>query len=98
MASPLRPRAVRLLLLVLPSVVTLAALSATVAVAMVVQERTIREATAERVMGVAESIADLGEVRATLSAVTDAGTPADLVAQLHAREVLLQVADQRRDE
>lgn len=78
MASPLRPRAVRLLLLVLPSVVTLAALSATVAVAMDVQERTIREATAERVMGVAESIADLGEVRATLSAVTDAGTPADL--------------------
>ncbi|MCM3697273.1 ATP-binding protein [Microbacterium oleivorans] len=78
MTSPLRPRTVRLLLLVLPSVVGLAALSATVAVAMDVQERTIREATAERVMGVAQSIADLEDVRATLSAVTDAGTPADL--------------------
>lgn len=78
MASPLRPRVVRLLLLVLPSIVTLAALSVTVAVAMTVQERTIRDATAERVMGVAESLAGLDDVRATLSATTDAGTPTDL--------------------
>ena len=78
MASPRRPRALRLVLLVLPSVVTLAALSATLAVAMTVQERTIRDATAERVMGVAESLADLADVRTTLATVTDAGTPADL--------------------
>ncbi|CAL4859213.1 ATP-binding protein [Microbacterium sp. MM2322] len=78
MASPRRPRVARLVLLVLPSVVTLAALSVTVAVAMAVQERTIREATAERVMGVARSLAALADVRATLSTVTDAGTPGDL--------------------
>ncbi|MDT3330202.1 sensor histidine kinase [Microbacterium aquilitoris] len=78
MASPRRPRALRLVLLVLPSVVTLAALSATLAVAMTVQERTIRDATAERVMGVAQSLADLADVRTTLATVTDAGTPADL--------------------
>lgn len=78
MVSPRRPRALRLVLLVLPSVVTLAALSATLAVAMTVQERTIRDATAERVMGVAESLADLADVRTTLATVTDAGTPADL--------------------
>ncbi|EZP25208.1 putative signal transduction histidine kinase [Microbacterium oleivorans] len=78
MASPRRPRVARLVLLVLPSVVTLAALSVTVAVAMAVQERTIRESTAERVMGVARSLADLADVRATLATVTDAGSIDDL--------------------
>jgi len=92
MASPRRPRALRLVLLVLPSVVTLAALSATLAVAMTVQERTIRDATAERVMGVAESLADLADVRTTLATVTDAGTPADLAdaADLAAATTALQ--------
>ena len=78
MASPRRPRVARLVLLVLPSVVTLAALSVTVAVAMAVQERTIRESTAERVMGVARSLADLADVRATLATVTDDGSIDDL--------------------
>lgn len=92
MASPRRPRALRLVLLVLPSVVTLAALSATLAVAMTVQERTIRDATAERVMGVAQSLADLADVRTTLATVTDAGTPADLAdaADLAAATTALQ--------
>ncbi|SDG83475.1 ATP-binding protein [Microbacterium sp. 77mftsu3.1] len=92
MVSPRRPRALRLVLLVLPSVVTLAALSATLAVAMTVQERTIRDATAERVMGVAESLADLADVRTTLATVTDAGTPADLAdaADLAAATTALQ--------
>ncbi|WP_231370944.1 sensor histidine kinase [Microbacterium sp. 11MF] len=92
MASPRRPRALRLVLLVLPSVVTLAALSATLAVAMTVQERTIRDATAERVIGVAESLADLADVRTTLATVTDAGTPADLAdaADLAAATTALQ--------
>lgn len=78
MASPRRPRVARLVLLVLPSVVTLAALSVTVAVAMAVQEWTIRESTAERVMGVARSLADLADVRATLATVTDDGSIDDL--------------------
>lgn len=92
MASPRRPRVLRLALLVLPSVVTLAALSATVAVAMTVQERTIREATAERVMAVARSLADLAEVRTTLTTVTDAGRPGDLAdaADLAAATTALQ--------
>lgn len=78
MVFPLRPRAVRLLLLVLPSVVTLTALSATAAVAVGLQERTIREATAERVLEVASSLSELTEVRETLSTTTDAGTAGDL--------------------
>ena len=78
MTFTLRPRAIRLFMLVLPSVITLAALSVTIAVAFALQERAIRESTAERVLDVATSLADLREVRQTLSATTDAGTPADL--------------------
>ncbi|RAZ31829.1 histidine kinase [Microbacterium sp. SMR1] len=66
------------MLLVLPSVVTLAALSATVAIALAAQERTIREATTERVLEVASSLADLPEVREAVAGATGAGSSTDL--------------------
>lgn len=76
----LRPsaRSIRLLVLVLPSVITLAALSVTAAVALNLQETRIRETTAERVQEVATSLASLREVRTTLTQMTAAGTPEDL--------------------
>jgi two-component system CitB family sensor kinase len=78
MAIRASSRAVRLVLLVLPSVITLAALSATAAVALSLQTSSIRSATADRVQTVASSLADLREVRVTLESVTGAGTPGDL--------------------
>ncbi|WP_256336080.1 ATP-binding protein [Microbacterium sp. cf332] len=92
----MRPSAVRLVLLVLPSVVTLAALSATGAVALALQERTIREATGERVLEVASSLADLPEVRETVGAVTAKGSPAALAGAddlAEATAVLQPIAD-----
>ncbi|WP_258524678.1 ATP-binding protein [Microbacterium sp. SMR1] len=74
----MRASAARLVLLVLPSVVTLAALSATVAIALAAQERTIREATTERVLEVASSLADLPEVREAVAGATGAGSSTDL--------------------
>ncbi|MEH3088840.1 MAG: ATP-binding protein [Microbacterium arborescens] len=75
----MRPSAVRLVMLVVPSVVTLAALSATVAVALALQERTIRDATGERVLEVATSLAALPEVREAVTAAAPLGT-ADALA------------------
>ncbi|OYC98617.1 histidine kinase [Microbacterium sp. Yaish 1] len=66
------------MLLVLPSVVTLAALSATVAIALAAPERTIREATTERVLEVASSLADLPEVREAVAGAMSAGSPSAL--------------------
>ncbi|MDD7944836.1 ATP-binding protein [Microbacterium sp. NE2HP2] len=74
----MRASAARLVLLVLPSVVTLAALSATVATALAAQERTIREATTERVLEVASSLADLPEVREAVTGAMSAGSPSVL--------------------
>ncbi|MFS0712387.1 ATP-binding protein [Microbacterium sp. 2P01SA-2] len=74
----MRASAARLVLLVLPSVVTLAALSATVAIALAAQERTIREATSERVLEVASSLADLPEVRDAVAGAVSAGSPTAL--------------------
>lgn len=78
MAMRPSPRAIRLAMILLPSVVTLAALAATVMVALWLQEKSIRDATAERVQEVASSLAELPQVRATLAATVDAGTPGDL--------------------
>lgn len=96
MPITMRPSAVRLVMLVVPSVVTLAALSATVAVALALQERTIREATGERVLEVATSLAALPEVRETVAAAAPLGTPAALADadDLAAATVVLQpIAD-----
>ncbi|WP_192900656.1 ATP-binding protein [Microbacterium sp. RG1] len=78
MAFGHRQRAVRLAMLVLPSIVTLAALGVTTTVALALQESRIRDATAERVQEVATSLAALSEVRQTVASVSDAGTPDDL--------------------
>ena len=90
------PRAIRLAMILLPSVVTLAALTATVMVALWLQEKSIRDATAERVQEVASSLAALPQVRATLATTVDAGTPGDLAdaADLAtATETLQPIAD-----
>lgn len=74
----MRPSAVRLVMLVAPSVITIAALSATAGVALALQERTIRAATTERVLEVASSLAELPEVRDAVATAGAAGTPDDL--------------------
>lgn len=71
-------RSIRLVMLVVPSLITLAALSATAAVALGLQESSIRAATTQRVQDVATSLAGLREVRTTLAGVTAAGTPTRL--------------------
>lgn len=71
-------RFVRLSLLVLPSLITLAALWITVAVALSIQTNSIREAAAGRVREVASSLADLSDVRTAVEAATAAGTSGDL--------------------
>ncbi len=78
MPFTVRASAARLVLLVLPSVVTLAALSASVAISLAAQERTIREATTERVLEVASSLADLPEVREAVAGAMSAGSPSVL--------------------
>lgn len=96
MAFTLRPRATRLVMLVLPSVITLAAFSATIAVAFALQERAIRASAEERVLEVATSLAELNEVRETLSTTTDAGTPDDLADATDlasATEILQPIAE-----
>ncbi len=71
-------RFVRLSLLVLPSLITLAALWITVAVALSIQTNSIREAAAGRVQEVASSLANLSDVRTAVEAATTAGTSDDL--------------------
>lgn len=96
MPFTMRPSAVRLVLLVLPSVISIAALSATGAVALALQERTIREATGERVLEVASSLADLPEVRETVGSATGLGSPAALAGAddlAEATAVLQPIAD-----
>lgn len=96
MPFTVRASAARLVLLVLPSVVTLAALSATVAIALAAQERTIREATGERVLDVAESLADLPEVREAVAGAMSAGSPtmlADAADLAPATAILQPIAE-----
>ena len=96
MPFTMRPSAVRLVMLLVPSVVTLAALSATVGVALALQERTIREATSERVLEVASSLAALPEVREAVAAAGPLGSPAALAGAddlADATTVLQPIAD-----
>lgn len=78
MTLALRPRAVRLAMLVLPSVIVLVAVAATTSIAVSLQERGIRDATVERVTAVATSLADLPQVREALRGASSVGTSDDL--------------------
>lgn len=71
-------RTVRLGVLLLPSVIVLAAVGVTAGVAIAAQERSIRAATADRVHEVAASLAVLPEVRRTLESTIDSGDDDDL--------------------
>ncbi len=68
----------RIAVLALPSVIVLAATGVTTGVAAVVQERSIRTSVVEQVSGVASSLADLPEVRDTVSSAVDRGAPGAL--------------------
>ena len=62
-------RAARIGILFLPSLIVLACVGVTVAIAVSVQDRSIRDATAERVRNVATSLAALSQVQDALSGV-----------------------------
>ncbi|MEV8251124.1 ATP-binding protein [Microbacterium sp. NPDC076768] len=74
----LRPRAVRLTMLILPSLIVLASVAATAGIAVTVQAQSIRAMTAERVQSVAASLAELSEVQETLEKNVDAGSENEL--------------------
>lgn len=74
----LSQRAVRLGMLVVPSLITLGSVSITAAIAFSAQERELRDTTAERVQEVASSLAELDEVRGALEGVANAGTASAL--------------------
>ncbi len=71
-------RAVRLLMIVLPTAIVLAAVGSTTAIAVAAQERSIRAAAADRVQEVAASLAVLDEVVVAVEGAADAGTPTAL--------------------
>ncbi|MFZ8756240.1 sensor histidine kinase [Microbacterium sp. HMH0099] len=71
-------RAARWGLVVLPSVIVLAAVGLTTVIAAGVQERRIHDDTAQRVSEVATSIAELDEVRGTVASMSPAGSATDL--------------------
>lgn len=71
-------RVVRRALVVLPSLIVLTAVGLTTLIAASVQERHIRDDTAERVYDVAASLAELDDVRRTVASVAAAGTGTDL--------------------
>lgn len=77
MARATPARIARLAVLLLPTVLVVAAVAVTTSIAFAVQERSIRESTGERVSEVATSLASLAQVRQVLSAVDgDADIPA----------------------
>lgn len=89
-------RAARLGMLVLPSLIVLAAVGVTAGVAIAAQERSIRASTADRVHEVAASLAVLPEVQRTLESTVDSGDeddPADAVDLAAATEELQPLAD-----
>ncbi|MBT9606906.1 ATP-binding protein [Microbacterium sp.] len=71
-------RVVRRALVVLPSLIVLTAVGLTTLIAASVQERHIRDDTAERVYDVAASLAELDDVRRTVASVASAGTSTQL--------------------
>ncbi|MFD1202888.1 ATP-binding protein [Leucobacter albus] len=62
-------KSMRLVMLFLPTVIVVAAVALTTAIAYAVQERSIRETTGERVSSVALSLAELSQVRTALALV-----------------------------
>lgn len=92
MPTTMGASAVRLVMLVVPSLVTIGALSATATVALTLQERTVRTAATERVLEVASSLAELPEVREAVATVREAGAPDDLAdaAELAPATAVLQ--------
>ncbi|WP_456285328.1 ATP-binding protein [Microbacterium sp. JZ70] len=91
-----RTRAVRLVMLFLPSVIVLVAVGLTTLVALTVQERSIREATTQRVHDVARGLAELIEVRTAVEAagpIGTAGRPADASSLATATAALQPLAD-----
>ncbi|MBL3685538.1 histidine kinase [Leucobacter zeae] len=99
MARRIAPRAARLGVLLLPVVIVLACVGITAAIALGVQERGIRETTAERVSDVATSLAELDQVRSALAgpdarphdALTAAERDAILAAAAHDLQPLADV-------
>ncbi|PVE71828.1 sensor histidine kinase [Microbacterium testaceum] len=76
--SPATARVVRRALVVLPSLIVLTAVGLTTVIAASVQERRIRDDTADRVFDVAAGLAELDDVRAAAASVSASGAPADL--------------------
>ncbi|MFT4232088.1 MAG: ATP-binding protein [Leucobacter sp.] len=82
-----RPIAVRLAILLLPSLIVLISVGLTAAIAASVQERSIRDATGDRVREVATTLADLSQVREALErADTGSGGAPEGTAAAAARE------------
>lgn len=95
-APAARTRGVRRALVVLPSLIVLTAVGVTTFIAASVQERHIRDDTAERVYDVAASLAELDDVRDTVASVSSVGTPerlADAAALTGATATLQPLAD-----
>lgn len=89
-------RAVRLGMLLLPSLIVLSAVGVTAEVAIAAQERSIRASTADRVREVAASLAVLPEVQRMLESTVDSGDdddPADADDLAEATEQLQPLAD-----
>ncbi len=60
-------RRVRLGMLILPTLIVVATVALTASIAVTVQQRSLRDATAERVLDVASSLAELAQVRRELA-------------------------------
>ena len=76
--APATARVVRRALVVLPSVIVLSAVALTTVIAAAVQERRIRDDTADRVFEVAAELAELDDVRTAAASVSEVGTTSDL--------------------
>lgn len=90
--SPFTARAVRRALVVLPSVIVLAAVGLTLVIAASAQERRIRADTVDRVFDVASGLAELDDVRTAVASVSGVGSVVDLAdaADLRPASVVLQ--------
>ena len=76
--SPITARVARWGLVALPSVIVLSTVGITTVIAAAVQERHLRDDTAQRVSAVADSLAELDDVRSTVASVSDRGSADDL--------------------
>jgi sensor histidine kinase regulating citrate/malate metabolism len=73
-AIRIRPLAMRLAILLLPSLIVLLSVGLTTSIAISVQERSVRTATGERVREVATTLAGLSQVRDALRPTTGVGS------------------------